>query len=359
MKICIVVGTRPEIIKMGPIMNEAKRQKLDYFILHTGQHYSYNLDMIFFKELNLPLPKYNLSIGSGTHGDQTGRMLIKIEKVLLKEQPDMILVEGDTNTVLAATLAAIKLHIKVGHVESGLRSFNKDMPEELNRIMVDHVSDYLFAPTIKARQNLLKEGISSQKIVMCGNTIVDAILENLKVSKQKTDTTKKLGLKKGKYILMTIHRQENVDNKNRLKNILKGISELQDLVKVPIIFLAHPRTLKMIDRFNLKMSGQIKILNPVGFLEFLQLEANAGLILTDSGGVQEEACILNIPCVTLRNDTERPETLQVGANVLVGANPELIKQLGQKFMSKKKHWKNPFGNGKSSKTILKVIKNGR
>ncbi|HJH26385.1 MAG TPA: UDP-N-acetylglucosamine 2-epimerase (non-hydrolyzing) [Methanophagales archaeon] len=210
MKISIILGTRPEIIKMSPVIRECEKQSLDYFIFHTGQHYSYNLDKIFFEELELPKAKYNLDVGSGTHAKETGMMLIGIEKVLKEKKPDVVLVEGDTNTVLAGALSAAKLHIKVGHIEAGLRSYDRNMPEEINRVLADHVSDYLFAPTEKAKENLLREGIEKNKIFVTGNTIVDAVYQNLEIAKRKVDILNKLNMNPEEYFLVTAHRQENV-----------------------------------------------------------------------------------------------------------------------------------------------------
>jgi len=234
MKISIIIGTRPEIIKMSPVIRECEKQNIDYFILHTGQHYSYNLDRIFFEELELPLPKYNLDVGSGTHAEETGEMLMGIEKVLKEEKPDVVLVEGDTNTVLAGALAATKLHIKVGHVEAGLRSYDRTMPEEINRVLTDHISDYLFAPTVKARENLLREGIEEDKIFVTGNTIVDAVYQNLEIARRKVDILNKLNLNPEGYFLVTAHRQENVDIKERLKGILEGLELVYNKFDLPI-----------------------------------------------------------------------------------------------------------------------------
>nr|WP_290726783.1 UDP-N-acetylglucosamine 2-epimerase (non-hydrolyzing) [Archaeoglobus sp.] len=219
----IVLGTRPEIIKMSPVIRECERRHLNYFILHTGQHYSYEMDKVFFEELELPQPRFNLDVGSGTHAEQTGKIMIGVEKVLRKEKPDVVLVQGDTNTVLAGALAAVKLYIKVGHVEAGLRSFDRRMPEEINRLLVDHISDYLFAPTEKAKQNLLREGVDENKIFVTGNTVVDAVYQNLEVAKRKVNVLKDLGLKPRGYFLVTAHRQENVDVKEKLKGILKDL----------------------------------------------------------------------------------------------------------------------------------------
>lgn len=226
MKIAIILGTRPEIIKMSPLIRECEMQGIGYYILHTGQHYSFEMDRVFFEELKLPVPKYNLDVGSGSHGEQTGKMLAGIEEILLKDMPDIVLVQGDTNTVLAGALAASKLHIKVGHVEAGLRSFDRSMPEEINRIVADHISDYLFAPTENSKGHMLDEGIPEEKIFVTGNTVVDAVYQNLEISKQTRHTLSKLKLKKGEYFLTTVHRAENTDNKERLSSILNGFEQI-------------------------------------------------------------------------------------------------------------------------------------
>ena len=355
MKIVIVLGTRPELIKMSPIIRECEKQELNYFILHTGQHYSYNLDRIFFEELELPAPKHNLDVGSGSHAEETGKMLIGVEKIFMKEKPDIVLVEGDTNTVLASALAVSKLHIKVGHVEAGLRSYDRNMPEEINRVLADHIADYLFAPTEKAKRNLLREGIEENRTFVTGNTIVDAVYQNLELARRKVDILNKLNLRPKEYFLITAHRQENVDVKERLKGILEGLDLIYREFDIPLIYPIHPRTMKRIKEFGLEASNGIELIEPLGFLEFLQLEANAKLVLTDSGGVQEETCILKIPCVTLRDNTERPETLEVGSNVLAGVNQNKILE-GVKFMlTKERNWENPFGDGKAGEMIVEII----
>ena len=355
MKISIILGTRPEIIKMSPVIRELENQCLDYFILHTGQHYSYNLDKIFFEELELPAAKYNLDVGSGTHAEETSKMLIGIEKILKEEKPDVVLVEGDTNTVLAGALAASKLHIKVGHVEAGLRSYDRNMPEEINRILADHVSDYLFAPTEKAKKNLLREGVEENKIFVTGNTIVDAVYQNLEIARRKVDVLNKLNLNPEEYFLVTAHRQENVDIKERLKGILDGLELVHNDCNLPIIYPIHPRTMKKIKEFELEVPKGVELIEPLGFLEFLQLEANAKLVLTDSGGVQEETCILKVPCVTLRDNTERPETLEVGSNVLAGVNQNRILGGVKVMVNKNRNWRNPFGEGKAGERIIKNL----
>jgi UDP-N-acetylglucosamine 2-epimerase (non-hydrolysing) len=283
------------------------------------------------------------------------------------------LVEGDTNTVLAGALAATKLHIspyracgvmgqspiKVGHVEAGLRSYDRTMPEEINRVLADHVSDYLFAPTEKAKGNLLKEGIEEDKIFVTGNTIVDAVYQNLEIAKRKVDILNKLNLNSEGYFLVTAHRQENVDNKERLKDILDGLELVYNKFNYPIIYPVHPRTKKKIREFGLEVPKGVELIEPLGFLGFLQLEANAKLVLTDSGGVQEETCILRVPCVTLRDNTERSETLEVGSNVLVGVNRNKILEGVEKMRDKEANWDNPFGDGKAGNTITKILINNQ
>ena len=357
MKAAIILGTRPEIIKMSPVIRELEHQELDYFILHTGQHYSYNLDKIFFEQMGLSSPKYNIGVGSGTHAEEIGRMLIGIEKVLLKEKPDIVLVEGDTNTILAGALAASKLHIKVGHVEAGLRSYDRQMPEEINRTLVDHCSDYLFAPTEKAKMNLLAEGIPEEKIFVTGNTIVDAVYQNLDIAKKKVNTFDTLNITPKEYLLVTLHRQENVDDPARFASILDGLDRVANKFSLPVVYPIHPRSRKMMSKFGLKLRKR-RLIEPLDFMGFLQLESNARLILTDSGGVQEEACILNVPCVTLRDNTERPETIEAGANTLAGASPDKILEYAELMLSKENKWANPFGDGKAGQRIVGIITGG-
>ena len=355
MRIAIIVGTRPEIIKMSPIIRECEKEDLNYFILHTGQHYSYEMDRIFFEELELQDAKYNLNVGSGSHAEETGKILIGIEKVLIEEKPDVVLVEGDTNTVLGGALGATKLHITVGHVEAGLRSYDRTMPEEINRVLADHVSDYLLAPTEKAKGNLLREGIDENKIFVTGNTIVDAVYQNLEIAERKVDVLNDLNLEKGKYFLVTAHRQENVDVKDRLRGILDGLESIYNEFDLPVIYPIHPRTLKRINEFGLRIPEGVELIDPTGFLEFLELEANAKIVLTDSGGVQEETCILKVPCVTLRDNTERPETLEVESNVLAGCNSNEIIKSVDLMADKKTNWENPYGDGTAGKQIVAIL----
>lgn len=348
----IILGTRPEIIKMSPIIRECEERGFDYFTLHTGQHYSYEMDRALFEDLELPEPKYNLDVGSGTHAEQTGKIMAGIEKILLKEKTEVVLVQGDTNTVLAGALAASKLHIKVGHVEAGLRSFDRQMPEEINRVVADHISDLLFPPTEIAKNNLIDEGISEEKIFVTGNTIVDAVEQNLAIARRKGDLLQQLGLTSNGFFLVTAHRAENVDNSQRLEGILQGLEAIRDEFSLPIVFPMHPRTAKMVQTFGLSLDG-ICVTKPLGYLEFLQLEANARLVLTDSGGLQEESCILGVPCVTLRDNTERPETVEIGANVLAGAEPDAVLSCAREMLVRGRSWINPFGDGRAGERVVR------
>jgi len=352
MKLAIILGTRPEIIKLSPIIRYCERNNVDYFILHTNQHYSEDMDAIFFQELELPEPRYNLDVGSASHGKQTASMLEKIEEVLVEENPTHVFVQGDTNTVLAGALAASKLHIKVVHVEAGLRSYDRDMPEEVNRIVADVVSDILLCPTKNQEEILLKEGISKDKIFVTGNTVVDAVLENSELAYKKSKILKDLSLKEKKYFLLTMHRPSNVDKKESLEGIFEGLKAVYDVSKKTIIFPIHPRTKNNIEKFKIKIPEFINVISPVGYLDMLNLMKNADLIFTDSGGIQEEACILKVPTLTLRENTERPETLEVGASVLVGSDKKRILNGFLKMKNVDRDWNNPFGED----VVKKVFK---
>src|SRR3989338_4405920 len=344
MKIAFVVGTRPEFIKTVSLIKECEKRKINYFIIHTGQHYSYELDTLFFEELHIKKPEYNLNVGSSTHWEQTGKMMVGIERILVEERPDLVLVQGDTNTVLAGALSAKKLGIKVGHVEAGLRCYNIFMPEEINRRLTDHISDFLFCPTLTNRDNLIRENIDGKNIYVVGNTIVDVLYENLELSKKKGEKImNEIGITPGNYFLVTAHRQENIDDKKTLINLLRGIENIQKKYDLPVIYPMHPRVHGSINKFSIKLLGNIKIIKPISYLESIYLQKYAKLILTDSGGIQEEACILGKPCVTLRENTERPETVDIGANVLAGTNPQKINDSVEKMLYAGT-WKHPFGD---------------
>ncbi len=354
MKTAVVLGTRPEIIKMAPVIKELEKREADYFILHTGQHYSYNLDKVFFSQLRLPEAKYNIEAGSGTHAVQTSKILTGVDEILRKENPGIVLVEGDTNSVLAGALAAAKLHIKVGHVEAGLRSYDRIMPEEINRVLADHCSDYLFAPTEQTKSNLLKEGIPEENIYITGNTIVDAVYQNREISREQSNILQTYNLKQGEYFLVTVHRQGNVDNRERFTSILEGLDGIAGNYSCPVVYPIHPHSKKNIEEFNLK-TPRLLLIEPADYLDFLQLESRARLILTDSGGVQEEACILGVPCVTLRDNTERPETVEVGANVVSGVVPEKILENTRIMLDSNRTWENPYGDGTAGKKTVDII----
>ncbi len=363
-KIAIIYGTRPEIIKLAPIVRECEKRGVLFFCIHSGQHYSYEMDEVFFDELNLQEPKYKLEIGQkgiAGHGGQTGVMLTEIEKILLDEKPSVVVVQGDTNTVLAGALSAVKIpynngeRIHVAHVEAGLRSYDERMPEETNRVIVDHISNFLFTPTKSEEDILLDEGISNNKIFTVGNTIVDMVIQSVDLAKEKSKILQNLNLNKDKYILLTLHRQENVDSKEVFADIVSGLSLVIEETKLPIIFPIHPRTQKKLNEFGIQLPGGVQTIKPIGYLDFISLEKNSALILTDSGGLQEEACILQVPCVTLRNNTERPETIDVGANVIAGTKPSDILRGVKESIKKERGWENPFGDGKSAKKIIDII----
>ena len=346
MKIAIVLGTRPEIIKLSSIIRLCEDQKLDYFIVHTNQHYSSELDSVFFEELKLPKPKYNLNVGSGSQGQQIGKIFAGVERVFLKDRPDIVVVQGDTNSVFGGAFMSSRLGIKVAHVEAGLRSYDRSMPEEINRILTDVISDLLFPPTKRQKEILAIEGIEKDKIFVTGNTIVDAVLW---AKDNETSIMEKLGIRSCEYCLLTLHRAENVDNKERLEELLAYLSSLET---EKMILPLHPRTKKMLEKFNLTLPLNIQVIKPTGFLDMITLERNAKVILTDSGGIQEEACILGVPCITLRTTTERPETIEVGGNILMGGNPiEDFKTI----TDRKRGWGNPFGDGTAGEKILKQL----
>ncbi len=357
LKACIIIGTRPEIIKMSPLIRELKRQNIDFFILHTGQHYSYELDKKIFEDLGLGKIKYNLHVGGNEYRKQVGMMIKNIQRILKDENPDIVFVQGDTNSVLAAAVAANKSGIKLGHHEAGLRSHDLRMLEEINRITTDHISDYLFVPTMDAMKNLKDEGIRSDKIFFTGNTIVDATLQNYEIAEKKSRILEKLKIKPKEYFLVTAHRAENVDEKEKLQGIIDGLVLVRQYFKKEIIFPIHPRTINNLKRFGIAVDRNIRLIDPLGYLDFLKLEGNAMVIITDSGGLQEEASILKVPCVTIRDNTERPETIRAGINILAGTNAKKILDSVKEILKRKKEFKNIFGDGNAAKKIVEAWKN--
>ncbi len=329
MKILTILGTRPEIIKLSPLIPLLDKE-FEHTIVHTGQHYSYQMDKIFFEELELRDCEYILNVGSSTHAKQTANMMVKIEKVLIKEKPDIIVVQGDTNSTLAGALTASKMNIPVVHVEAGCRSFDKSMPEEINRIITDHCSDLLFAPDNQAFKNLINEGINENQIYIVGNTSIDACIRIMKISSY--DILKKLNLEKNEFALLTIHRQENTEHE-KLKDILKAINEISE--KMKIVFPIHHRTKKVIDNYNIKLSENIILTPPLGYKDFVGLLSNSKLVMTDSGGIQEEAAVLNVPCLILRDNTEWGYLVEIGKNMLMGSNYNKIMEKVEVLMNNK------------------------
>lgn len=320
MKIVTVLGARPQFIKAAAFSRVVQKySQMEEIIVHTGQHYDQNMSDIFFEEMCIPKPKYILQTGGKTHGAMTGQQLEKIEEILLTEKPDIVLVYGDTNSTLAGALAAVKLHIPVAHVESGLRSFNRQMPEEINRILTDQVSEYLFVPSEGAKKNLLKEGIDEKKIFIVGDIMYDVSLY-YKEKMQKPIWFDDLNL--NQFVLCTIHRAENTDDIKKLTSILKGLELSQENIILPL----HPRTVNKIKQYGLDIPKNIRVVEPVGYLEMVWLEGHCKLVVTDSGGVQKEAYFHNKKCITLREETEWVELIDFGYNELVGTNSEKIKQ---------------------------------
>ena len=354
MKILTVVGARPQFIKAAPVSRVLRKEHQEVFV-HTGQHYDYEMSKIFLEGLHLPEPEYNMGVGSGKHGEQTSKMLMALERVMLNEEPDIVLVYGDTNSTLAGALSAVKLNIPVVHVEAGLRSFNRKMPEEINRVVTDHVSDLLFCPTQTAVNNLKSEGIEDG-VWLTGDVMLDALLENIEVAEEKSKILDRLGLSDEAYLLATVHRPGNTDHRDKLSEIVAALLEIEEPIVIPL----HPRTEKALKQFGLyaalSADEHVILTPPLGYLDFLKLERHARMILTDSGGVQKEAYFLKRPCITLREETEWVETLENGWNVLVGADSNgIVSEIrGRTIAVKPRH---VFGEGNASETIVSILVN--
>ena len=398
MKILSIIGARPQFIKAAIASRRIRDEGIKEILVHTGQHYDFNMSDIFFQELNLPEPDYHLGVGSGSHGEQTGRMLLEIEKVLLQQKPDIALVYGDTNTTLAGSLAAAKLHIPVAHIEAGLRSYNKAMPEEINRVLTDHCSDILFCPTETAVKNLQKEGFvnvvedgklidddfslaqkysrlsvanshsiagSLPLVINVGDVMLDIALEVKKLTEADTDREerilKRYFLKAKDYILVTIHRADNTDDRGNLQNIMAALKEIAGK-GLKIFFPAHPRTKKALERFSLMgdVPQNLIISEPVSYVEIITLESNASLIITDSGGLQKEAYFFKVPCIIPRDETEWTELVEIGWNKVVGTAKENLvnsvsSALNEDFPNRQ--WIDFYGNGSASEKIVRVLLN--
>lgn len=351
MKILSVVGARPEFVQAAPV-SRALRAQHQEILVHTGQHYDYQMSAVFFQELGLPAPDYNLEVGSGPHGQQTGQMLARMEDVLLAERPDWVLVRGDTNSTLAGALAAVKLHIPVGHIEAGLRSFHRAMPEEVNRVLTDHVADLLFCPTPASVANLAAEGIR-EGVHLVGDVMYEGILHNLALAETRSRALAQLELRPHGYLLLTVHRAENTDVLENLSAILSAANCLDE----PVIFPAHPRTRKCLAELDWRPAAHVRVVEPLSYFDTLMLEKNARLLLTDSGGMQKEAYCLGTPCVTLREQTEWVETVEAGWNRLVGADGERIVEAVRSFRPPAER-PAKYGDGRTSQRIVEVLEAG-
>lgn len=339
MSISIVVGARPNFIKIAPLIAEMQHRGLEFRLIHTGQHYDSELNDVFFDQLEIPSPDVNLEIGSASHARQTGEALIKLEQDFLDHKPDLVVVVGDVNSTLAGALAAAKLNIPVAHVEAGYRSFDRTMPEEINRVIVDHIGDYLFAPTHDAVENLLAEGVSADKIFYVGNIMAETLIRNMeKINKR--GKPQEMALRPREYAIATLHRPENTNNIERLSNILAAFNESP----LPVIMPLHPRTRQVINDYGLgnMFNERFRVTEPMPYIDMLSLIQNATIVLTDSGGIQEEACVLKVPCITIRDNTERVATISVGANRLISANRhEILKTMSDVIEDSPTRWNIP------------------
>ena len=356
--IYLVVGARPNFMKIAPLIKEFKKEKINFKLIHTGQHYDYTMSKVFFDDLGIPEPDIYLNVGSASHAVQTAKIMIEFEKELIKEEPSLVVVVGDVNSTLACALVTKKLFIKLAHVEAGLRSFNMNMPEEINRLLTDQISDFLFTTEKSAAFNLKREGIGTDKIFFVGNVMIDTLITNLEKAK-KLKLLDKYNLKKNDYALITLHRPSNVDTKEDLEKMLNILTFLQEKIKV--FFPIHPRTKKNLEKFDLEKN--IKDLNiilskPIGYLEFMNLMRNSRLILTDSGGIQEEASFLKIPILTARESTERPITVDEGTNTIIGNDLAKAKKYIEEIFSNKykkgkiiEKW-----DGQTAKRIVRIMK---
>lgn len=351
----LLVGTRPEIIKMSSLIKAYQSSDFEFVLIHSNQHYSAEMDKVFFDNLELPPPQYHLNVGSASHALQTANILAALEPILIKEKINVLYVQGDTNTVLAGALCACKLGIEVAHVEAGLRSFDKGMPEEHNRVIADHVSDYLFAVTSVQESILLQEGISSKKIHVVGNTVVDALLRTTDLIQKVSLNSLHSEIKEQNYFLITAHRPSNVDDKNSLQELVDLCASLGTRYNKKMVWPIHPRAKANMEKFKTVLPEGLILLGPQDYLHFQALMINSFAILTDSGGLQEEACVLKVPCLTLRENTERPESVEAGGNILVGRDIHKAQKAMEILLERNKNWSNPFGDGQTAKRIMAVV----
>jgi UDP-N-acetylglucosamine 2-epimerase (non-hydrolysing) len=363
LKVLNIVGARPNFMKIAPIYAEMKRRESEFLplIVHTGQHYDAAMSDSFFVDLGMPTPDVHLNVGSASHAVQTAKIMMEFEPILLGQQPDWVLVVGDVNSTIACALVCAKLGVKVAHVEAGLRSYDRTMPEEINRILTDSISDLLLTPSPDGNENLKKEGIADEKVKLVGNVMIDSLLRNLKIA-EKSHVREDLNLTEKSYAVLTLHRPSNVDDKEIFGGLLESLITISE--KLPIVFPAHPRTRGRIEEFgfaeNVKNSN-IKLIEPLGYLDFMRLYSGAKLVLTDSGGLQEETTALGIPCLTLRENTERPITIEMGTNILVGTNPEKIKATALEVLAEENFTLNakipPLWDGKTAERICNALIN--
>lgn len=352
-KVLTVVGARPQFIKAAPVSAALVRAGIDECLLHTGQHYDRGMSEVFFEELGLRAPGINLEVGSGTHGEQTAAMLVGIERAIRDRSPDWVLIYGDTNSTVAGAMAAAKLHVPVAHVEAGLRSYNRRMPEEVNRVVADTLSEVLFVPTESARQNLLREGVADARIVWSGDVMYDVTLRFRDVAIERSKIRSELGLERGGYVLATVHRAENTDDPARLETILGALSRVAR--EIPVVLPLHPRTRKVVGARGLGTDG-IRLIDPVGFLDMVSLEMNAAVIATDSGGVQKEAFFHRVPCVTLRDETEWVESAELGWNRLCPpSSAEAVTEAVLGSRGRVGRDATPYGDGKASDRIARRL----
>lgn len=355
MKFLTVVGARPQFIKAAPVSRALRAAGHTEHLTHTGQHYDRQMSRIFFEEMQIPEPDINLEVGSGSHATQTAQMLTKLEGVMQQQRPDCVVVYGDTNSTLAGALAAAKLRIPLAHIEAGLRSFNRTMPEEHNRVLADHCADYLFCPTQTAVNNLAREGIT-RGVELVGDTMLDAVMQFGELAKERSNILAQLGVHPKKFLLATVHRAYNTDDRATLSGILTALTELNETVVFPV----HPRTREKIEQLDNRLShaldhSNVRMIDPIGYLDMLMLEQNARLILTDSGGMQKEAFFFAVPCVTLRPETEWTETVEAGWNVIAGASPNEIKKAVNKASWPSEPRPRIFGDGDAAHNIVQHL----
>lgn len=358
MRIVSIIGARPQFVKAAMVSRALEASGFaTERLVHTGQHFDANMSDVFFRELGIPVPEINLGIGGGTHGQNTGRMIEEIEGVLLRERPDWVMVYGDTDSTLAGTLAAVKLHIPVAHIEAGLRSYNRRMPEEVNRVLTDHAASLLLAPTKTAVRNLATEGVAGDTVRLVGDVMYDAALLYARRAERESRILERLGIRSGGYLLATIHRPANTDNLERLRGILNAMAG----AALPVVWPVHPRARKRLADFGLKIPPKIRAVDPVGYIDMVMLEKHARLIATDSGGVQKEAFFHRVPCVTIREETEWVELLELGVNRLVGDDWAMLARLLSTELPEFKPTdrREPYGRGDAAERIIEALRSAR